>query len=150
MLLGAVVGSALLVGACTKDDVEGGASSGSTEAGANDGGTSEDGGSGSAGDGSSAGEGQTTYSCEQTGKFCVEYTGSPTNIDTIRGSSKCVEQGGVEGTGCARDGVTGICMLPANGSTGTSGAQYYYVVDEDLLMSVKSACERGGGTFSSP
>ena len=34
-----------------------------------------------------------------------------------------------------------VCALPANGSTGSSGGQYYYGTDEDDLPSLKAACE---------
>lgn len=100
--------------------------------------TGDDGGSG----------GGTTFSCTRE-QLCFEYTGGATYIDSIRASSMCTEQGGTEGTGCA-PGVSGICMLAANASTGTSGAQYYYDVDTDFLMSSQRSCIDNGGTWETP
>lgn len=103
---------------------------------------SGDGGEG--GRGTSAGE--TTFSCEKAGKYCIEYKGSASRIDTIRDATKCVEQGAVEGTGCTPSGAA--CALPANGSTGTSGVQYYYAFEESDMPSLETICKNAGGTFS--
>lgn len=107
-----------------------------------------DGGSGSS-SGSSGGSGQTTFSCGKAGEFCLEYAGSASNIDAIRTSTKCADQGAVEGTGCVKEGAA-VCELPQNGGTGTRGAQYFYTFDEDDLTTLKATCERNGGTFSAP
>ena len=100
--------------------------------------------------GGGGGSDQTTFSCGKAGQFCIEYSGSATNIGTIRDATKCSEQGSVEGTGCAREGAV-TCTLPRNGNTGTGGTQYYYgTFGEDDLASLNMTCERVGGTFSGP
>jgi hypothetical protein len=102
------------------------------------------------GGGGGGSSGLTTFSCGQAGKACFEYYGSASNIGTIRDATKCVEQGGVEGTGCAAEGAI-KCTLPTNGGTGTGGAQYYYgVSSEDDVAALKTTCDRVGGTFSAP
>lgn len=94
------------------------------------------------------GSGDRTYSCTSE-HLCYEYTGDATHIDSIRASSMCVDQGGTEGTGCG-PGALGVCRLAANASTGTSGAQHYYDVDADFLMSTERACVDHGGTWETP
>jgi hypothetical protein len=136
-----IVGGLLLAAGCSDDDDgSDGSSSGSSG--------SSSGSSGSSGGGGS-GSGQKTFSCGKAGKYCIEYSGSASSIDAIRDATKCLDQGAVEGTGCAKEGAV-ICTLPQNGSTGTGGAQYYYGVEEDDLASLKSTCEGSGGTFSAP
>lgn len=126
-----LLGCSLLAGGCSSSD------DASTSAG--------DGGGGGGGDTTSD---TTTFSCGKPGKYCVEYTGSEASIARTRESTKCTDQGGIEGTGCPRE--TGAsCTLPTNGSTGTGGAQFYYgTQSDDDLAALKRTCEQAHGTFA--
>ncbi|AKU95324.1 hypothetical protein AKJ09_01988 [Labilithrix luteola] len=100
------------------------------------------------GGGSSGGD-LTTVSCNKVGEICLEYSGPASKKDAIRSALNCAEMAGVEGVGCPKEGAV-RCALAKTALEGVSGTQYYYGSYASDVASLKSACERAHGTFSSP
>lgn len=70
---------------------------------------------------------------------CFEISGA-TGPALEAARNGCNQAGGTAGTGCPREGLSGICTLTASGA---SSRQYNYDLTPDQVDTAKASCEEG-------
>jgi hypothetical protein len=70
---------------------------------------------------------------------CFEISGlTGQALDALRDG--CAQAGGTPGSGCPREGLSGICTSTAGGA---SSRRYYYGFSPDRIDAAKESCEQG-------